>query len=360
MLPLDPPRPVSAWLRPDQIGAVRALLEANNLRAVRVGAPEPTEASLVARAFEAQPIDEPRRFFAEAEERACLVFDTRPWGDDDNPETAHAVRDAAARHAPVIVTDPLPVSAGALHRGGWLPEPGRVTPIDALKLAPRLRLDPALVAAVEMLDAFGGAAGVRSMTLEWTGPGALLPLGARLLLAVEVLHALLDTPEEITAAYTPSPEALASGAARRAGGVSFRGLQGEMACLARLPGGRSATMTLSDQDPVGRLGLTLAGAAGVLRADADGVRFWAAAPSSVEAAAERPAPRGPETGDPTTGAGDLDRLARAVRVCMDPAAPSSPPIDAPAVYATGEAAILSARTREGERPDTLRRLAERG
>jgi len=341
--PPDPqpetPRTLVLWARPDQADLLAGACATAGVRVAAAGSPNPTDAAVVARRFDTHPIDDPRTLIAEAQADGLLIADPRPWVEAPDDPHAAAFAAAADRGVRLATLEPLAANTADLAHAGWLGESASAP--SRLPMLLRFARSPEVHAIADIFNEFGGVSAVRSARLTWTGPPAAASLGARTLLAFDAIHTLLDDPESVAASYAP---ARAATAGRKGARPNLVGLAGELHVDARLPGGRFASCLLSDQDAAGLWEFTLFGESGVLRLR----------PGSIEWAD----PGGSEIDrlEVESAASDRDRLARALRSWLDPRTPAVAPMDTLACYAAAEAALLSARTSERERPETVRRL----
>lgn len=342
----EAPAPTLAlWARSDQTDALRAACADARVRVIAAGSPQATEATLVAGAFDAHPIDDPRALAADAATDALLIADPRPWADA--PDSAHAAGfvAAAARGVRLATLEPIASNTADLFQAGWLTEASGAAAADRLPMLPRFARTAHARAMADLFTEFGGAAGVRSAHFVWTGPTSIASLGARTLLAFDLIHTLLDEPESLAASYTAAPSAAAP---RKAARPNLVGLAGELHVDAHLSGGRTVSCLLSDQDRHGSWSLRLFGNAGVLTLEDTRIEWADPGGAHVEQLVVDEAP------------GDLKRVAAALRAHLDPRTPQVAPMDTLACYAAAETALLSARTGERERPETVKRLAGKG
>jgi hypothetical protein len=220
---------------------------------------------------------------------------------------------------------------------------------------PLLRAAPAVRQVVEMLPDFGT---VRTLVLESycrTEDGSL---GARLLDAMDIVQSLLGEPEQVEASHVPALHAAAPGAARSSPGESLRTLHGTLTANLRFADGRAASLVLTDQGGRWERRLTLLAApwggadapvrGGRLRASDEGVEWISAAGELVDG------------GVPEVPAHDRDAagpIAAQLRAMLERRSAPLVPVSYAAVLAMAGAALLSARTGEGESPETILKIA---
>ena len=165
-----------------------------------------------------------------------------------------------------------------------------------------------------------------------------------------LVFSLMGSPEVIDA----SGVAPVGGAAPLHAEDSLRDLHGDLSAILRYPDGRAASVVVSNQAPGWDHAALLIGQEGRLRID-DTSMTWA-----------HPGAEDPDTHAvvwPARFEG-LDAFGRALgdSVCrlLDPNAPASAPVEHERVLAMSQAALLSARTGQGESPEVIRRLAVGG
>lgn len=352
------------WCRLDQLPLLQEVVRLAPARVTRAGSPESGRSAQVAAAFGAAPVDDLRALLATSERCVALVGDASgfgrggpaQWGAES--DVLHAARQRSVR---VVTLEPIPGSllelGGAIGGEEALPpvfigDPDEFAgapadtpdPPSLPDLAPRSRHSPGALDAAELL-ASGAIGDVRAASLSVMGPPALGGLGARMLDALDLLAMFMGEPEVIDAAFS----APAGGAGVHVqAGDSLQGLHGTLTAHARFVGGRGAVLVASDRAPRLDLRATVVGARGVLHVTLEGAR---ADDGATRAGTLQPQP------DPA-----CDRSAALIASHLrrahahDPQARDPDAAHLVRALALAQAALLSTRTGEGERPDALRRM----
>ncbi|HBS29724.1 MAG TPA: hypothetical protein DEB06_09815 [Phycisphaerales bacterium] len=339
-----------AWLRPAQGPLVRAIAARAGLTIETVGGP--STAGRGGAAHGAEGFEGGGEWFSDLRQAltACdaeLVLLAAPLTAGSVGEPADEERGLLAllrsKEWTVVTLEPLP---GAAARA----------PVDATSasglpvIVPLLRDAPALRAAREALENFGPA---RTLTVSMrTGPGAG-SLAARLFDAALLVHTLLGEPDAIDASVvTP----VAASGVHEAPPASIDGLHGDLTANIRFAGARAASFSLSDRGGRWFRGLTLIGEGGCLRLDESGFDLLSPTGGIVDSTRlDAPAPL--KSDEPGVDPGAASAFAEAIRRALDPRASVAPPVDLAAVLSIAEAALLSARTGQGESPATILRMA---
>lgn len=355
------------WMMPEQAGLVRGIAEATGLAIALVGDASDSRgrgADLAAE-FGGEQIDDLRRALATAEvDLVLLAAGTRM-------EDAAAIRECAERGVRVATLEPTP--AGVLEvlepsgdrpaqsgdEGMGLslgPEPMDEPGIDGSSarewaaFVPLARHAPVMRGAHDVIQQLGGLRMVSVQAWGGLGQGSL---GARLYDAIECITWLLGQPETIDAALvSATPGAPSAGTPTS---PTLRELEGDLSATLRYSGGAAAAIAASNRAGRWSRTITLVGERGRVRIYDDGLEWIDAEGNIVEASRDSTRIRGTAQGEPT--------LAPAVRVIaeqitrlLDASRPIDPPSNVLSVLATAGAALLSARTGQGESPDVMLRM----
>lgn len=329
-------RRVIGIMRGDQLPLLRAVAEHCGLDIAQLVVAEAAAgASGAALAREAFPraalIDDARTALA-AVDAPLVILGLTPGeglGAGLGLTAADATNAALRAGASVLSLAPLPWALAEAHQWGeWR---GRV------HLSPLLRESGVMAQAAEAISLFGP---VRAMSFASRGDASQAVLGARLFDAMSLIHALLGTPESIDASIIPT--------AGHADTLPM--LAGDLTANLRYAGPHAATLALSDRAGRWFRGATLLGGGGCLRIDDSG--FEVIAPSGETTDRSAPVPEEPR--GPIGWA--VPAIAETIERIFNQQAPASPPLDAEAVLAMCEAAMLSARTGQAESPVTMLRM----
>lgn len=335
-------RRVAVWMAPEQVGLIREVAQAAELSIVAAGCWGRGLSPTVAVELEAKPIDDLRAALASLEVDLFLIAAAGSFGVGAASEDSAAVLGAHARDVKVATLEPIPAAALDLTGGGWLD--GAIRPVDVLRFVPRSRLSSSFRDAAEVIESFGT---VRSMSIEaWCSP-AEGSLGARLYASLELILALMGEPETIDAACA-MPRVGAS--LHALPGETLRDLHGDMTANLRFSDGRVAGLIASDQAGRWNRSVTLVGDSGRLRIVDDGFEWIGSDGTTLDQSKPR-ARRGKDA--PSLAA---IALADSLNRLLDPAIPDPGPTNHAAILAISQAALLSARTGQGESPATIRRM----
>lgn len=341
--------PTLVWLRPVQVELVRAVADRAGLRIVAAGGPATGgrggESAPAGQFDGAESFSDLRQALAQADAE-CVVLGA--------PLTAGAVGDPAeeerellallrARERVAVTLEPLPGGASRAPADG-------ATAGGLPSIVPLLRDAPVMRAAVEAFEPFGPA---RTLTVSMRSGAGHGSLAARLFDAALLVHTLLGEPETIDASVvTP----VSASGVHEAPPSSLARLHGDLTANVRFAGARAASLSLSDRAGRWFRGLTLIGEKGCLRLDESG--FDLTDPSGAVVDSSRvETPKRPKGEPETVDAGAAGAVAEAIVRLLDARSPAAAPVDLAGVLAFGEAALLSARTGQGESPSTILRMA---
>ncbi|GIK18867.1 MAG: hypothetical protein DYG93_01730 [Leptolyngbya sp. PLA2] len=334
------PARVVAWLEEHQASLVGRVVEAAGLRLVGAGSPGRGRAGAAAAALGVGALDDLRAALAEADCDLVLLASPGEFGAS-SADLAPLVA-ARSRGVRIASLEPIPATAIELAGGGWTG--GNPRPIDAVRFCPLARSSRSFRDAAEVLQMFGP---VRTLAVETCCTPAEGSLGARLFAAMELVHWLMGEPETIDAAFAgpaqgPGVHALP--------GETLRDLHGDLTANLRYADGRAACVLASDQSGRWSRTATLLGPNGRLRVFEDGFEWVSRAGEKVDQA-RRTKKRGSE---PTPHA--VEAIAESLSRLIDPSAGDDAPLDHESLLCMSQAALLSARTANGESPATIRRM----
>lgn len=406
---MTPPfdHPVRLWLRPEQATLLAGVCRALEATVVSVGSAlggraEEALATLTRLGVAIAPDgaatrSDLRADLASARGGTFILADPGPLGTGAEG-TQRAVdldtlRDATARGVRIISLEPIPASLLALAEAMAQPLPPLVLgPTDApastppigdsgdagaagaggawAALAPAARLSQPVQDVLHLREQFGA---VRSAVVQCLGAPADGSLGARLFDAMDIVQLFLGEPESIDASYTgPTPDA--SRPVYPLPGDTLRNLHGDLTANLRFSAGRAAALAASDQAGRFETLVTLIGPAGRIRIYNDGFEWTDPHGEKLDesraVAAKRPRattrkPRGAAAAEvpavatlppppPLSPCGSalVQQIRRLVE--LGPAATAGQ--NYARVLSMAQAALLSARTGEGESPATMLRL----
>lgn len=349
-----------------------------------VGAPDPADPAVVAREMGAPVSDTLRSALSKSEARLVLLADPGSFGvtaADRSPvpglppsiggsgtPDALVLREAIAGGKAVLSFEPMPGSmldmnepaltrsaddsAGVLlgDAGGVVPPLG--TAGEWATFCPALKSSTPVRNAAEVIAQLGT---IRVVHVESMCAHGQQSLGARLYDACMACVWLMGVPDRVDAAYAFRPTG--PGRALHAlPGQTLRGLTGDMTVNLRYADGRCGAIIASDRGGRWHRSLSLLGDNGRLRIYDDGFVWYAPDGRVLDSSRQESRIRGMDATQPSSDGfvrAVVDQILRAV----DRSAPNEPPLDVAGVLATAGAALLSARTGEGESPVTLLRMA---
>lgn len=383
----SPAHPTLLWLTPEQVPLFRAVAAEAGLDIIAAGSPDPTQSTEVAAALGAPPIDNLRTALATTKAALAIIAEPGSFAaqasarsdssDADDAAVLHEARDRGVR---VLSLEPLPasvlqldepslttpdtegagiilgqsaVSAAATSASG--------TPGEWAMFCPLARLSRSVRDAAELIAQLGAVRVVSVESLAGAGQGSL---GARLYDACEAVVWLLGLPDRVDGAFAPppTPQARARGV-HVLPGENLRGLDGDMTVNMRFADGRAASILASNRAGRWMRTLTLLGENGRLRIFDDGFAWYAPDGRLIDSSRDAAAPRGRARGSesqPEALALAARAIADQITRLLDPHIPPDQPTDGLSVLATTGAALLSARTGEGESPATILRMARTG
>ena len=338
-----PPTRVICWLDTPQVALVREIAAVSNLRVVGAGSPSRAQRGGVAAELGAEPVDDLRVALTEGDAEAILIAALGEFGRSDASSDAAALLAARARGVKVLTLEPFPMSAIDLATRGWLDSGKGIRPAEVARVVALPWHSRSFRDATEVLASFGE---VRSVGIEALGHPADGSLAARLVGALDVMAKLMGEPESIDAAYctllkTPGLHALP--------GETLADLHGDMALSARFSRGRAGTILASDQAGAWAFSCVAIGPGGRLRLHDTGFEWTLPSGEKADESVQR---KGTKAGASTAAQMIGDGVARA----LDPHIPDTGPVDWAGVLSMAQAALLSARTGQGESPATFRAM----
>ncbi|MCB9845333.1 MAG: hypothetical protein H6811_05040 [Phycisphaeraceae bacterium] len=341
------------WLREDQASLARRLVDLASLEPVLAGSPRHARSRAVADALGIPAADDLRGVLTSADVDAVILLATEGLAIDDAASDVTAIAAAHARGVRLVSLEPVPASALEFASSAWSRwRQAALGATEPVQFVPRLRVGEAFVGAAEVLESFGPP---RTLSIEAMAPPQAGSLGARLFSSLDLALGAMGEPETIDASYAPAQRA---GSLVPQAGDSLRDLEGEMLALLRYEDGRHASIIASNVAGGWRRRVTMLGAEG--RIDLDD-RHWVwtnASGQAVDGGGRRDASDGVErneNGEALAAEAITDHLRRVFR--RDP---GESPIDLSTLLATAQAALLSARTGQPERPATIRRMTAAG
>ncbi len=330
-----------AWLTPAQTGFVSALADACGLTLVGAGSPIAGEGQAVAKALGVDPVTDLRSVLTESECELVLLATPGEFGADPSSKDAEAVANARDRGVRVATLEPIPGRALDLGSSRWIAQGAGPHPIDAVRFIPLARYTSPLRSLPDLLEQLGS---IRSVAIESWSNDSEGSLGARLFSAMELVNWLLGEAETIDAAYVSPGH---GSGVHMLPGDTVRDLHGDMTANLRFPDGRAASIATSDQAGRRDFRLTILAAGGRVTVSNDELEWVGPDGETIEK---------PEPHTPSKHGRAVDACAEALKRLLDPNTPADAPTDHGSIHAMMQAALLSARTGQGESPSTIRQL----
>lgn len=356
------------WIEPEQAEFFRAACDAAGVAIAHVGTPAAGKSREVAELLGAEPIDDLRASLARVE-NVLIVLGTTA-GVDARGES-ESLLGCVDRGLSIASLEPLPASildvrVGAFGTGeedgmglSLGPEPAEAPGLDdgeeLASFVPLARLSRSVRDAAEVIAQLGALRMVSVQALSGPGQGSL---GARVYDSMELVLWLLGQPDCVDAAYVAPPVARGRGV-HQLPGESLRGLEGDLCANMRFADGRAASVVASSLAGRWSRTITLVGENGRVRIYDDGLEWIGPDGRIIDATRDTARVRGSAATEKP-----ISPAVRAVADQLTRLADSDRAPDAPtnltAVLAATGAALLSARTGEGESLDTILRMARAG
>lgn len=344
-----PPHSAAVWLEPHQLEFARAALPAAEITATFAGSPAKGQSAAVAAALGAQPFDDLRAFLSTTDCPLVWLASAHGLGTTPDQADARAVAAAAARGVRIACSEPIPHSVLNLGPGGWASSdqaPAGIEAAQSLRYVGIPSTSRAWLDSQEVRAAFGSP---RLVHIEaWCGPGDG-SLAARLLGAMDLVLRVLGEPESINASFVGAG---AGGAVLTTPPDTLSDLHGDLSAIMRTSDGRAAVIAASNGAGRWSSVITLISSEGRLRLYDDGFEW--VGPEGVRRDEQRFSHR-------ARGATDLAQTgarltADGLQRLLSDSSPDPGPIPLAPVLVLCQTSLLSARTRNPESPESVRRM----
>jgi len=344
-----PVHSAAVWLLPHQLEFVRTALLAADITPAFAGSPAKGQSATVAATLNAQPFDDLRAFLSTTDAPLVWLASAHGLGTTPDQADARAIAAAAARGVRIACSEPVPHSVLNLGPGGWASTDQAPAGIEAAQFLRYVGIPSTSrvwVDSEEIRAAFGTP---RLVHIEaWCGPSDG-SLAARLLGAMDLVLRVLGEPESINASYVG---AAAGETVLTTPPDTFSDLHGDLSATMRTSDGRAAVIAASNGAGRWSSVITLVSGAGRLRLYDDGFEW--VGPEGARRDEQRLSHR-------TRGATDLAQTgarltAEGLARLLSDAAPDPGPIPLAPVLVLCQTALLSARTRNPESPESVRRM----
>ncbi|MGD9693804.1 MAG: hypothetical protein AB7G17_06820 [Phycisphaerales bacterium] len=342
------------WLEESQSALVRQIGEVARMRVTACGCPGRGRSASVAESLGAEGFTDLRHALTSAEVDVAL-FATAAGEEGKGPsplDDAETLRIAGERGVALVSLEPSPSSVVMSRRvTKALTGVGRAEGSAIVKFVPSTRRTKGFRAAREVLEAVGPARTVSISQRSGLGQGSL---SAKLYDAMLTLLVLQGEPEVIDAANS-GPDT--SGGVHLAPGENLRTLRGDMTANLRFGSGRSASIVLSESAGRWFRGVTVISRGGCVRLDDKSFEVIDQTGRTTDRSRTRLTTGGREDPDATPEAGGAQAMGEQIAAILEGRAESESAVERETALAMCEAALLSARTGQGESPATILRMA---
>lgn len=332
------------WANPEQVGMLAGVLSGAGIQVVGAGCPVSAQSGAVAQGFGCGVQDDLRHMLSSERPDLVLLASPGGFGHREVELDLTALQHAHEQGVTVASLEPIPGEATEISGSRWgeALQTGAILGggefVRVVPMARRGRLVDELMAT---LETFGV---IRSLSVSIAAPGVYGSLGARMFEAMDLVRTLVGVPGMIDASYQGEGSVVGL---HQLPGESMRDLHGVLAGHLRMGDGRGVLLQVSDR--VGRSGLmmSLLGDEGEIRVLDEGfVRFDRGGEQIDSFALEADTKADPSS---------VRLTEQLIQLCSG-VGPVRSPVDHVSVLAMGHAALLSARTGQGETPETIRRL----
>lgn len=344
--------PTLAWLEPAQAALVSEVASRCGLELIAAGTPHIAGRSAGPVIDNVVTFDDIRHAAATIDAKVVLLATGAPAEPSKDGRARAAdtefMRLCRERGMAVIALEPSPSSAAEyVQRSRNNPSEDA----DAALFVPMLSASPTIAALREALANVGG---IRTLSLASRCREGEGTLGARLYDTMHLVHELMGVPESIDAAVVT---VTATPGVHPAPAETIGNLRGDLTANLRFASGRSATLSLSDRDGRWFRGGTILADNACVRFTEQGFEITDHQGTLIDESPPKPKPgsrkKAPVLEDPSA----VLAISQQVSRLLDPRIPPPERFDGAVVLAMCEAAILSARTGQGESPATILRMA---
>lgn len=328
------------WANPEQVEMLSGALSAAGIGVIGAGCPVSAQSGAVASGLGCPVQDDLRHMLSSEEPDLVLIASPGGFGQRDLENDLTALQNAHRREVMVATLEPIPGEATVISGTSWTEALHTGAFGEFIRVVPMVRRGKLIDELMATLETFGP---IRSLNVSLVAPAVYGSLGARVFEVMDLVRTLVGVPEVIDASY----QGAASAGLHQLPGQSLRGLHGVFAGHLRMPDGRGVLMQVSDQ--VGRSGLMIEamGNEGHIRVRDDGFTRLDASGNEIDSFVMEV--------DPVVDPSSLRLTEQLIQLCSG-VGPVRSPVDYASVLAMGHSALLSARTGQGETPETIRRL----
>ncbi len=329
------------WAMPEQVEMISQALSAGGIEIIGAGCPISAQTGAVANGFDCPVQDDLRHMLSSESPDLVLLGSPGGFGHTDLERDLAALQSAHGRDVSVATLEPIPAEATAISGTRWTDALQSGAFGEFIRVVPMVRRGKLIDELMATLETFGP---IRALNISIGAPSIYGSLGARVFEVMDLIRTLVGVPESIDASFQA---ATVVPGLHQIPGQSLRDLHGILAGHLRMPDGRGMLFQVTDQSGRSGLSMSLLGSGGEIQVcDSGFVRFNESGKSIDQYETVAPTDTDPST---------LRLTEQLIQLCSG-VGPSRSPVDHASVLAMGHAALLSARTGQGETPETIRRL----
>lgn len=331
------------WAMPEQVEMLKGVLSLGGIDVIGAGCPVSAQTGAVAQGFGCGVQDDLRTMLSSENPDLVLLAATGSFGHMDIERDLGALQQAHSRDVAVATLEPIPGEATVISGTSWTEAIHTGAFSEFIRVVPMLRRGWVIDELMATLETFGV---IRSMNISIVAPAIYGSLGARVFESMDLVRTLVGVPEMIDASFQSGGSA---NGLHQLPGQSLRDLHGTLTAHMRMGDGRGALVQISDQ--VGKSGMMMS-----LLGDDGEIRVWDTGFCRLDTHGLEIDVFELETGALHSADPSAVRLKeQLIQLCAG-VGPIRSPVDHASVLAMGHTVLLSARTGQGETPETIRRL----
>ena len=331
------------WAMPEQVEMLAGVMSRGGIEVIGAGCPVFAQAGAVAHRFGCAVQDDLRHMLSSENPDLVVLAAPGGFGHQDLEQDLAILQHVHGREIAVATLEPIPAEATVISGTSWTDAMHTGAFGEFVRMVPLVRRTRLIDELMSSLETFGP---IRSLSMSIAAPPVYGSLGARVFEAMDLVRTLIGVPEIIDASYQGGSYA---NGLHQLPGQSLRDLHGIMAAHMRMADGRGVLVQISDQ--VGRSGLMMSifGCEGEIRLGESGFRRFDVAGNEIDSHTL-------DIHDTVDHDPSSVRLTEQLIQLCSGVGPVVSPVDHASVLAMGHTALLSARTGQGETPETIRRL----
>lgn len=343
------PTNAMVWAMPEQVEMLVSVLDRVGIHVAGAGCPVSAQSGTVAKSFGCDVQDDLRHLLSTETPDLILLASIKGFADQESELDFAALEHAHGREVAVATLEPLPSRPGVLSGTGWIESNHARYSTEIASMVPVIRQTNLNDELMTTLETFGA---IRSMSVSLSAPAHFGSLGARIYEAMDLVRTLVGVPQTIDASFQSAHRVGTSDGIHPLPGQSLRDLEGILSAHLRMPDGRGIVMQMSDQVGRSTIRLNILGTEGQILVSDQGFQRFDSSGKMIDSY-QVPASNQQEYPEIDPIATRLSE--QLIQLCSG-VGPVRAPVDQPSVIAMGHAALLSARTGQGETPSTIRRL----